>query len=69
MKLKRCGAADSKYFCNLDQFEKDIEDKKKEHEETKEKIANIILENPAKMNLRYRDAMDVLLYLKNKYDL
>lgn len=61
------GAVDSKYFSNPDGLDRDVEQKKREHEECKQKVRDIILSDPAKMDLRVRDVLDTVLEIKNRY--
>lgn len=69
MKSHKCGSADSKYFGNLNQFERDIEEKIREHEETKAKVREIILADPSKMDLRYRDVLNAVKEIRDEFGL
>ena len=66
---KRCGAADSKYFGNLDQFERDIEKHKRGREKLKEEIREIVLREPGHMEERIHVICEALREIKEEFDL
>lgn len=66
---KLIGNPDSKYTYKPEQLEIDVGTKILEHEECKQKIKEIVLANPSKMELRYHDVIDALRELKEEYGL
>ena len=66
---KRIGNPDSKYTYCPEQLEKDIADKNREHRVFKDMIRTFILMDPSKMDLRYRDAVEALIELKQEFNL
>lgn len=69
IKPAKCGAADSKYFSNPGQFDKDVEINKAESEEFKKRVRNLLLEEPTKVKQRYHEAIDALISLKSEFGL
>ena len=63
------GNPDSKYTYNPEQLEIDVEAKIMEHEECRQRVKDIVLANPSKIELRYRDVIDALRELKEEYRL
>ena len=68
-KLARCGAFDSKYFSDPEQFEKDIERHKLESKLYKERIKTLLLENPNKLKENYHVFIEVLTDAKKEFNL
>ena len=68
-KLAKCGAADSKYFSDTEQFERDIERHKLESKLYKERIKALLLENPNKLKENYHVFIEVLTDAKKEFDL
>jgi len=67
--LPKCGAMDSKYFGNPQQFEKDIERHKIETKQFKANLRGLLLAEPAKMNDRYNQAIEVMKEIKKEFGL
>lgn len=67
------GGVDSKYYHNPDQFEKDVHEKIKQHEELGKDIENYIenklKENPAKMDITFQCFINKLIDAKKKYNI
>lgn len=66
---KRIGNPDSKYTYNPGQLDIDIHNKKLEHEACRQAIRDIVLADPSKMELRYNDAIEALIEIKEEYGL
>lgn len=66
---KRIGNPDSKYTYCQEQLDKDIADKKHEHQVFKDMIKQFILMDPSKMDLRYIDTIEALKELKEEFNL
>lgn len=65
-----CGSADSKYFGKgTNKLEFDIALKQAKRELFKKQVKELILNNPAEMDLRYGDTIEVLKELKEQYNL
>ena len=67
--VPRCGAMDSKYFSNPQQFEKDVLKHAYETEHFKEELKALIASNPNKVKDRYNQAISVMLDIKQEYGL
>lgn len=67
--LAKCGSHDSKYMSRPSGLDEDIRNKKLEHEACKQAIRDIILFDPSKMELRYHDAIEALIEIKEEYGL
>ena len=68
-KLAKGGAADSKYFSDPEQFEKDIERHKLESKLYRERIKVLLLENPNKLKENYHTFIEVLTDAKKEFNL
>ena len=68
-KLAKCGSHDSKYMSRPNGLDIDIHNKKLEHDACKQAIRDIILSDPSKMELRYHDAIEALIEIKEEYGL
>lgn len=66
---KRIGNPDSKYTYRLDQLEKDLKAKAIEHRTFKELVRHLVIMDPSKMDLRYKDLIDVAMELKQEFNL
>lgn len=66
---RKIGNPDSKYTYCPEQLEKDIGDKKHQHEVFKDMIKQFILMDPSKMDLRYHDVIEALKELKHEHGL
>ena len=66
---KRIGNPDSKYTYCPEQLDRDIKDKQQEHEDFKQAISRLVLMDPSKIKLRYKDVVDVMLEIKKDYGL
>lgn len=64
---KRIGNPDSKYTYCPERLEQDIMLKNEEHEAFKRAIKQLILNDPSKLELRYKDAIEALIELKKDY--
>jgi hypothetical protein len=67
-KLAKCGSMDSKYFGNIDQFEKDIQDRIEKTEQFKETLKELILKDPNLIETRIRNTIDLLIEIKKEYN-
>lgn len=68
-RVAKCGSMDSKYFGKPEQFEKDIQEKEAYRQEVKESIKQIVLQDPSRMDQRFRLAIDVLKEIKEEFNL
>ena len=67
-KVAKSGAADSKYFNNFEQFDKDIQAKIDKTNEFKSKIRALILEDPNLIEQRINNADSELLKIKREFN-
>lgn len=66
-KISKVGAVDSKYFRDLDGFERDVIKKIEDTEAFKLKIKNLILDDPGKIEQRYNNVISVLKEIKEEF--
>lgn len=66
---KQSGGVDSKYFYNPEQLEVDMRQKQEQRDRFKKILRDLILSNPAEMDLRYKDCIDVLIEIKEEFNL
>jgi len=69
LKVSKCGSADSKYFSNPQQFDKDIEKNIFDDKLFKAKVRALVLEDPSKMDIRYHQVIDVMMEIKAEFGL
>jgi len=69
LKVSKCGAADSKYFSNPQQFEKDIEKGKFDATLFKAKVRELVLKDPSKLDIRYHQAIETMIEIKEEFRL
>lgn len=65
----KCGSPDSQYMSGLNTLEQDLMQKEIEHRTFKELVRHLVLMDPSKMDLRFRDLIDVAKELKQEFDL
>lgn len=70
-KVAKCGAPDSKYYGNLDQIDKDIEEHRRKGEILQEKVTttlqDLILSDPLKAEATYHLVIQELIKIKEEY--
>ena len=66
---KQSGNHSSKYALNPEQLEKDLQAKEKERNSFKDLVRYLVLLDPSKMDLRFRDLISLLCELKQEYKL
>ena len=66
---KQSGNPSSKYAFNPEQLEKDLQAKEDERNTFKDMVRHLVLLNPSKMDLRFRDLIDVAKELKQEFNL
>ena len=66
---KQSGNHSSKYALNPEQLEKDLQEKENERNTFKDLVRHLVLLDPSKMDLRYRDLISLLCELKQEYKL
>ena len=66
---KQSGNHSSKYALNPEQLEKDLEAKENERNAFKDLVRHLVLLDPSKMDLRFRDLIDVTKELKQEFNL
>ena len=66
---KQSGNHSSKYALNPEQLEKDIQQKQDERNHFKDLVRHLVLLDPSKMDLRYKDLLDVARELKQEFKL
>ena len=67
--VPKCGAMDSKYFSNPQQFDKDMQKHSFETEMFKSNLKSLILAEPTKIKDRYSQAIGIMLEIKTEYGL
>jgi hypothetical protein len=67
--MKKSAMGSSKYEFNPEQLEKDVRNRFIYKQEFKEKIKELILSRPDKLEANFRYALDTLKELKEKYNL
>ena len=68
-RVAKCGSADSKYMSNTNKLEQDLAEKEIEHRTFKDLVRHLVLLDPSKMDLRFKDLLDVARELKQEFDL
>ncbi|MBP3887636.1 MAG: hypothetical protein J6F30_08285 [Cellulosilyticum sp.] len=68
-RVAKCGSADSKYMSKANTLDEDIEAKRNEHEVFKSLVRHLVISEPAKMDLRFKDLLDVARELKQEFNL
>ncbi|MGL4801951.1 MAG: hypothetical protein ACRC18_06770 [Cetobacterium sp.] len=68
-KVAKRGAVDSKYFGNMEQFDKDVQDKIDNSNRFKSKVRELILEDPNLIEQRYYELIETMLEIKKEYDI
>ena len=66
---KQSGNHSSKYTLNPEQLEKDLQEKENERNTFKDLVRRLVLLDPSKMDLRYRDLISLLYELKQEFNL
>ena len=68
-KVAKSGAADSKYFNNFEQFDKDVQAKIDKTNEFKSKIRALILEDPNLIEQRINNTVSEILKIKREINI
>lgn len=68
-RVAKCGSADSKYMSKPNALEEDINAKIREREAFKSLVRHMVIREPAKIDLRYKDLIDVARELKQEFKL
>lgn len=63
------GNPDSRYTYCPEQLQKDVEEKNNEHRSFIDTVKSMVISEPAKMDLRYKDLIEALRELKTEYSL
>lgn len=66
---KQSGNHSSKYALNPEQLEKDLEAKEAERKTFKDLVRYLVLLDPGKMDLRFKDLIDVAMEIKQEFRL
>lgn len=66
---RQSGNHSSKYALNPEQLEKDLHEKEDDRNAFKDLIRHLVLLDPSKMDLRFRDLMDVAREIKQEFNL
>lgn len=66
---KQSGNHSSKYALNPGQLEKDLQQKQDERNHFKDLVKHLVLLDPSKMDLRYKDLVEVAIEIKQEYRL
>ena len=66
---RQSGNHSSKYAINPEQLEKDMQEKTDERNAFKDLVRHLVLNDPSKMDLRFRDLLEVAKELKKEFDL
>lgn len=67
--VPKCGAMDSKYFSNSEQFDEDMQKHSFETELFKSNLRSLIIAEPSKTRDRYNQAIGIMLEIKTEYGL
>lgn len=67
--VPRCGAMDSKYFSNPEQFDEDMQRHSFEAELFKSNLRSLIIAEPTKIKDRYNQAIGIMLEIKQEHGL
>lgn len=68
-RVAKCGSPDSKYMSRTNSLDEDVNAKRCEHEAFKELVRHLVIMDPSKMDLRYKDLIDVAMELKQEFKL
>ena len=66
---RQSGNHSSKYALNPEQLEKDIQEKEDDRNAFKDLVRHLVLLDPSKMDLRFRDMLDVAKDIKQEFNL
>ena len=66
---RRIGNPDSKYTYCPEQLEKDLQAKENERNTFKDLVRHLVLLDPSKMDLRFRDLLDIAKEIKQEFNL
>ncbi len=66
---KQSGNHSSKYALNPEQLEKDLQEKEDDRNAFKDLVRHLVLLDSSKMDLRFKDLMDVARDLKKEFNL
>lgn len=66
---KQSGNHSSKYAVNPEQLEKDLQEKEDDRNAFKDLVRHLVLLDPGKMDLRFKDLMDVAREIKQEFNL
>lgn len=66
---KQSGNHSSKYALNQEQLEKDLQQKQEERNHFKDLVRHLVLLDPSKMDLRYKDLVEVAMEIKQEFRL
>ncbi|MDO5293338.1 MAG: hypothetical protein Q4F05_11370 [bacterium] len=67
-RVARCGAADSKYFGNFNQFDHDMKKHKEAREKLKEEVKELVLRDPGRMADRVQIVLEAVREIKEEYN-
>ena len=68
-RVAKCGSPDSKYMGRANALDEDVKAKLREREEFKKQLRHLVLLDPSKMDLRYKDLLEVAIELKQEFKL
>lgn len=66
---RQSGNHSSKYALNPDKLEEDLNKKEDDRNAFKDLVRHLVLLDPSKMDLRFRDLMDVAREIKQEFNL
>lgn len=66
---KQSGNHSSKYALNPEQLDKDLQEKEDDRNAFKDLVRHLVLMDPSKMDLRFKDLLDVARELKHEFNL
>ena len=66
---KQSGNHSSKYALNPEQLEQDLQKKENDRNAFKDLVRHLVLLDPSKMDLRFKDLLDVARELKQEFNL
>lgn len=68
-RVAKCGSADSKYMSKANTLEDDVKVHMSESDAFKSLVKHLVIREPGKMDLRYKDLIDIAMELKREFNL
>lgn len=68
-RVAKCGSADSKYMNKSNTLDDDIKAHMSESDAFKSLVKHLVIREPSKMDLRYKDLINVAIEIKKEFNL